>query len=102
MKLPLSTCLLLLWLPALGHAQDAPATGAKPAPAASARAPAAEAPLPAWDQLSAEQREALVAPLRERWNAAPAERARMLERARRWESMPPEERERARRGMRRF
>ncbi len=69
-------------------------------------APAGErhdAPLPAWEQLSAEQRELLVTPLRDRWNAAaPEERARMLEHARRWKELPPEQRERARRGMGRF
>jgi hypothetical protein len=69
--------------------------------AAAAPAPTAAA-LPAWDQLSAEQRELLLAPLRERWNASPQDRARMLEHARRWQQMAPEERSRARHGMRRF
>lgn len=57
---------------------------------------------PDWDKLSPQQREALTAPLRERWNNAPAERARMLERANRWGSMTPEQRQQARNGLRRF
>ena len=69
--------------------------------AASAQA-AADAPLPAWEQLTQAQREELVAPMRERWNASPDERARMLERARRWHAMPPETRDRAHRGMKRW
>ena len=59
-----------------------------------------DAPLPAWEQLSAEQRDLLVAPLRERWNANPAERARMYHHAERWHEMTPEQRKHARRGMR--
>src|SRR3546814_11369012 len=43
------------------------------------------AQLPAWEQLSAEQRERLVAPLRQRWNANPTERARMYRHAERSE-----------------
>ena len=62
----------------------------------------AAAALPEWDQLSPAQREALVAPLRERWNREPAERARMLERAQRWQAMPAGQRERARHGMHRW
>ena len=62
----------------------------------------AAAALPEWDQLSPAQREALVAPLRERWNREPAERARMLKRAERWQSMPASQRERARHGMQRW
>ena len=37
---------------------------------ALAQAQPAAAPLPAWEQLTPAQRNALVAPLRERWNAA--------------------------------
>jgi len=96
--LRISFCLLLLAAPALAWAQQsAPPPAARPAAAAES-----EATLPAWDQLSAEQREALVAPIRDRWNAEPRERARILEHARRWQSMPAEERERAHRGMSRF
>ncbi|MCD9033679.1 DUF3106 domain-containing protein [Luteimonas sp. Y-2-2-4F] len=75
-------CLALLAGPAL--AQDA--------------APA----LPAWDQLTPAQREALIAPMRERWNDEPESRAHMLRRAERWRDMSPEERQRAHRGMKRW
>lgn len=58
---------------------------------------------PAWDQLQDSDRELLVEPLRDRWNNADAaERARMLEHARRWRDMPREQRARAHVGMRRF
>lgn len=66
--------------------------------ATEAAAPA----LPAWDQLTAAQRELLVAPLRERWNARPEARARMLSHAQRWQEMTPEQRQRARHGMHRW
>jgi hypothetical protein len=59
-----------------------------------------DAQLPAWDQLTPAQRELLVAPMRERWDANPAERARMLGHAQRWRTMTPEQRTRARRGLR--
>ncbi len=55
-----------------------------------------------WEQLSPAEREALIAPLRQRWNDNPNERTRMLERAKRWQTMPPEQRQRARRGMQRW
>ena len=60
------------------------------------------ASLPEWDKLTPQQREALIAPVRERWNSEPAERARMLERAQHWKSFSPHERGQARKGMRRF
>jgi len=59
-----------------------------------------DAPLPAWEQLSPEQRELLVAPLRERWNANPDARPSMYQHAERWHEMTPEQRRHARRGMR--
>ena len=68
---------------------------------AQAASPAAGA-LPAWDELTQAQREALVAPLRERWNREPGERPRMMERAQRWQSMPAGQRDRARHGMHRW
>ncbi|RRN56442.1 DUF3106 domain-containing protein [Pseudoxanthomonas sp. SGNA-20] len=95
MNLRLSLCLAALLLPTVAAARPAQPA---PAPAPAAR----QAELPRWEQLSAEQRELLVAPLRDRWNDNPQERARMLERAQRWKELPPEARERARRGMRRF
>jgi hypothetical protein len=58
--------------------------------------------LPEWDQLTQTQRDALVAPLRERWNANPDERARMVERAKRWKAMPRDQRDRAGHGMQRW
>lgn len=69
-------------------------------PAFAADPPAS--PLPAWEQLSPAQREMLIAPVRERWNTQPDERARMLERAQRWQQMTPEQRKRARHGMQRW
>lgn len=81
MRTLLATLLLLTALP-LAHAQDA---------------------LPAWERLTLAQREELIAPLRERWNAAPpAQRQRMLQHARRWAQMTPEQRQRAQHGMQRW
>ena len=62
----------------------------------------AEQPLPAWEQLSAADRELLVAPIRERWNANPEQRARLMHHAKRWQSMTPEQRRHARHGMKRW
>lgn len=59
-------------------------------------------PLPEWDKLTPQQREALIAPMREHWNSDPGERPRMLEHAQRWKTMTPEQRKQARKGMRRF
>ena len=57
---------------------------------------------PAWEQLSTAERDLLTAPIRERWNSNPGERARMLEHARRWQAMTPEQRKRAHHGMKRW
>jgi len=55
----------------------------------------AQTPLPDWEQLSAEQREQLITPLRDRWNSAtPEQRTRMHARAERWQQMGAEERAR--------
>lgn len=55
---------------------------------------------PAWDQLTAAQRDQLTGPVRDRWNGADAqERERMLAHARRWQTMTPAERAEARHGM---
>ena len=62
----------------------------------------APAPLPTWDKLTPQQREALIAPVRDRWNREPEDRARMLERAQRWQAMTPEQRAQARHGQKRF
>jgi hypothetical protein len=56
----------------------------------------------AWEQLSAAERDLLIAPIRERWNAEPAARTRMLEHAKRWQTMTPEQRKAAHDGMRRW
>lgn len=75
------------------------ALGAAPA---FAQAGAAQAALPAWEQLSAADRELLVAPIRERWNANPEQRARLLLHAKRWQAMTPEQRRHVRHGMERW
>jgi hypothetical protein len=63
---------------------------------------ASQMPLPEWDQLTEQQRELLVAPVRERWNAKPGHRAKMLEHARHWRELTPEQRKHARRGQDRW
>lgn len=73
--------------------------GAQDSAPRQASPPVAQHALPAWDQLTPAQRELLVAPLRERWDANPGERARMYGHAERWRSMTPEQRARARRGL---
>lgn len=70
--------------------------------AAFAQAQPAAPQYPEWDQLTPAQRDALTAPLRERWNANPGERARMFERAQRWQAMPRDQRDHARHGMQRW
>lgn len=67
-----------------------------------ALAQSSTASLPDWDRLTPQQREALIAPVRDRWNREPDERARMLERAQRWQALTPEQRAQARHGMKRF
>lgn len=69
---------------------------------AQSRAETPPASLPAWEQLSAADREALIAPLRDRWNANPDQRARLMHHARRWQSLTPEQRRHARHGMKRW
>lgn len=80
------TALAIALLPALAFAQASPTTTS----------------YPEWDKLTPAQREALVAPLRERWNANPDERARMIQRADRWKAMPRDQRDRAGHGMQRW
>ena len=58
--------------------------------------------LPAWEQLTAAQREQLIAPVRERWNSEPAQRARLLQHAQRWQQLTPDQRRHARHGMQRW
>ena len=52
--------------------------------------------LPEWDKLTPQQREALIAPVRERWNSDVEQRPRMLEHAQRWNTMTPDQRKQAR------
>jgi hypothetical protein len=65
-------------------------------------AAASDPPLPEWERLSEAQRALLVAPVRERWNAEPEARARMLHHAQRWQQLTPEQRRHAHRGMKRW
>ncbi len=81
---------LVLLLPCRAIAAPPPAT------------PEITTPMPAWEQLTPAQQATLLAPIRERWNENPGERARMYERAQRWHSMTPEQRKRAHRGKRRW
>ena len=81
-----ATGLLVLALPL--HAQNAPA----PAPAS----------YPEWSKLTSDQRQALIEPLRARWNANPDMRDQMFKHAQRWQRMSAEQREAANRGMRRW
>jgi hypothetical protein len=72
---------------------------AGPAMAQAAR----QAPsLPAWEQLSSAQRELLIGPTRERWNANPEARARMFEHAQRWRQLTPGQRTNAHHGLGRW
>lgn len=71
-------------------------------PVVVAQSSAVETTLPDWDRLSAQQRDVLIAPVRERWNARPERRARMLDHATRWRELTPEQRRHSRRGVRRW
>lgn len=68
----------------------------------SAQTPPSAPPMAEWDALSQTQRDALIAPMRDRWNANPQERKRLWEHAQRWNQMPPQLRQRARHGMHRW
>src|SRR3546814_10685904 len=59
-------------------------------------------PMPAGEQRTQAQRDAVIAPLRARWNDNPEKRGRMYRHAQRWQDMTPEQRERAHRGMKRW
>ena len=78
------------------------ATAALTAPALALAQDAKPDALPAWDQLTPAQRELLIAPVRDRWNREPERRPQFLEFAKRWQSMPPPQRDRARNGMQRW
>lgn len=65
-------------------------------------APAPSSSYPEWDKLTPEQRQALLAPIRSRWNDNPDMREQMLKRAQHWQQMTPEQRQAAQRGIRRW
>ncbi len=71
-------------------------------PQTKPRAPVATQSMPAWEQLTPAQREALIATVRDRWNQNPQQRARMMGHAQRWQQMSPEQRQRAAKGKRRW
>ena len=75
---------------------------AQTTPSAPPAASPATRAYPAWEQLSAAEREMLIAPVRERWNSNPESRARIMEHAQRWQSMTPEQRAKAHSGMKRW
>lgn len=76
------------------------ATAAVGAPSARPATTAADAD---WEALPEADRAALVAPMRERWErASPAQRQRMLDRARFWASLSPEQKQLARTGVDRY
>ena len=58
--------------------------------------------LPPWEQLSPAQRDLLIGPIRERWNANPDARARLLEHAQRWRQLTPQQRASAHHGLGRW
>jgi hypothetical protein len=89
--LALAMSLFVLCVPTMSAAQAPP-------PTRQAKSP----PLPAWEQLSQAQRDALIAPMRERWNQNPQQRIRMMNHAQRWQQMTPEQRKRAQQGKRRW
>ena len=88
-------------IPALAFALLLPCCAIAAPPPAPASTPATPT-MPAWEQLTPAQQALLIAPVRERWNGEPEERARMVERAQRWKAMPRDQRERAGHGMQRW
>lgn len=58
--------------------------------------------LPAWDQLTPAQRDALTASVKERWNSNPDHRAKMMEHAQKWAAMTPDQRKAAMQGRAKF
>lgn len=96
---PLLPCLLLSLLLACAAT---PLWAQQPGPPSLPPPSGSQAAWPAWEQLTAEQREVLLTQLRERWNADPGQRQKMMEHARRWRDMTPQQREQARQGMRRY
>lgn len=75
---------------------------AVPVMAQKANPPSPAASYPEWNKLTNDQRQALIEPLRARWNDNPDMRDEMFKRAQRWQRMTPEQRDAAHRGMRRW
>lgn len=71
-----------------------------PPPAASSAQNAP--PVPEWEHLTPAQRDAVMAVVRDRWDANPKQRGHMLQHAERWQRMTPEQRQRAKAGQRRW
>src|SRR3546814_18258651 len=59
-------------------------------------------PMPAWEQLTQEQRDAVLAPLRARWNDNPETRGRMYGHAQRCQAIPSDPRATAHRRKQRW
>lgn len=78
------------------------AQSALPATAAPQAQSSASKPLPAWEQLTPEQRDLLIAPIRERWNTNPDNRARFYGNAQSWRQLNPQQRSSAHNGQRRW
>ena len=80
------------------------ALAAVPVFAAPPCAPAAATaqPMPSWEQLTPAQRDLLIAPMRDRWNANPDARGFLWQHAQRWQQMTPEQRAHAHKGFRRW
>jgi Protein of unknown function (DUF3106) len=77
-------------------------TASAQAPMQDARSAQTAAQAPEWERLTPAQRDAVMAVVRERWNANPRQRAQMLQHAERWQRMTPEQRQRAQKGERRW
>ncbi len=60
------------------------------------------ASLPNWEQLTPQQREMMIAVIRERWNSNPQQRTKMLLHAQRWKQMTPDQRRDAQSGQKRW
>lgn len=82
-------------------AGDGGAIASPPAPAPEG-ASSANPAMPAWEQLTPQQRELLIGPVRERWNESPQRRTSIYRHAQRWQSMTPDQRDEARRGKQRW
>lgn len=92
-RLFILVCAALLALSGMAFAQTP--TAAPPSTQRAAQAPE-------WERLTPAQRDAVMAVVRERWNANPGQRTQMLQHAERWQRMTPEQRLRAKAGQRRW